>query len=67
MLSGMAEPATITCPYCGQKFEIAVDAAGGPDQLFTSDCEVCCRPISFHVTISREQAVAVSAQAESDT
>jgi hypothetical protein len=34
---------TIQCPFCGQAFEIAVDTSI-PEQRFTTDCEVCCRP-----------------------
>jgi len=35
---------TIQCPYCGQSFEVVVDTSGG-FQRFTTDCEVCCRPM----------------------
>jgi hypothetical protein len=34
---------TISCPFCGQKFELVVDTST-PHQQFTTDCEVCCRP-----------------------
>jgi len=37
----MAE--TISCPYCGQKFDLMVDTSQ-PHQQMTTDCEVCCRP-----------------------
>jgi hypothetical protein len=43
----MEEFATVQCPYCGQSFDVAVDTSI-PDQRFTTDCEVCCRP--FEVT-----------------
>ena len=35
---------TIQCPFCGQRFEIVVDTSMGANR-FTTDCEVCCRPI----------------------
>ena len=35
---------TIQCPFCGQRFEIVVDTSMGTNR-FTTDCEVCCRPI----------------------
>ena len=35
---------TIQCPFCGQRFEIVVDTSMGTDR-FTTDCEVCCRPM----------------------
>jgi len=33
----------ISCPYCGQAFELVIDTSV-PSQTFTTDCEVCCRP-----------------------
>jgi hypothetical protein len=33
----------IFCPYCGRRFELAVDTSVA-SQRFTTDCEVCCRP-----------------------
>lgn len=44
----MDEWITIECPYCGQKFEIPVDASE-PHQQFVTDCDVCCRPLDLHV------------------
>jgi len=35
---------TIICPFCGQRFEIMVDTSMGTNR-FTTDCEVCCRPM----------------------
>jgi len=39
---------TIACPYCGQHFELVIDTAT-PHQRFTTDCEVCCRPLEVTV------------------
>jgi hypothetical protein len=39
----MERSATIHCPFCGQRFELVVDTSVG-SQVFTTDCEVCCRP-----------------------
>ena len=36
----------IQCPYCGQSFEITVDTSAGSHR-FTTDCEVCCRPMEI--------------------
>ena len=33
----------IQCPFCGQRFEWLIDTSVG-SQVFTMDCEVCCRP-----------------------
>ena len=42
----------ITCPYCGEQIEILLDPAD-LNQQYIEDCQVCCRPIEFHL---REQA-----------
>jgi len=34
---------TVSCPFCGQAFELNIDTSIA-DQRFTTDCEVCCRP-----------------------
>ena len=36
----------IFCPYCGRRFELAVDTSVA-SQRFTTDCEVCCRPFEL--------------------
>jgi len=41
--------AVITCPYCGESIEIALDAGGGARQDYVEDCEVCCQP--WHVSV----------------
>jgi hypothetical protein len=33
----------ISCPFCGQSFEISIDTSV-PEQQFVTDCEICCRP-----------------------
>jgi transcription elongation factor Elf1 len=35
--------ASIQCPFCGQEFQLSIDTSI-PEQRFTTDCEVCCRP-----------------------
>ena len=40
----MEVSATIQCPFCGQSFAVMVDTSAG-FQRFTTDCEVCCRPL----------------------
>jgi len=43
------DTATVTCPYCGEKVEIALDAGGDESQEYVEDCEVCCRPWTVKV------------------
>jgi Cysteine-rich CPXCG len=44
----MVVPISVSCPYCGESFETAVDISGG-DQEYIEDCQVCCQPIIFRV------------------
>ena len=39
----MQDTATLSCPFCGQENELALDTSIAT-QRFTTDCEVCCRP-----------------------
>ena len=41
---------TITCPFCGQSFDVALDDTEG-EQNVTTDCEVCCRPIEVRAVV----------------
>jgi hypothetical protein len=39
---------TIQCPFCGQSFDLVIDTSIAR-QRFTTDCEVCCRPVEVWV------------------
>lgn len=39
----------VTCPYCGEPAEVAVDEDGGSRQSFVQDCPVCCQPWQVEV------------------
>ena len=43
----MEEFTDLQCPFCGETFEVVVDTSVA-SQWFTTDCEVCCRPIEVH-------------------
>lgn len=47
----LAGAAWVSCPYCGESVELLVDPAGGSDQAYVEDCEVCCRPWSVRVSV----------------
>jgi len=57
----MEESASIICPFCGQRFEITIDTSI-PEQRFTTDCEVCCRP--FEVRAQCEPGEILSLETE---
>lgn len=44
----MLDSVSITCPFCGERFDALVDASAG-DSDYVEDCPVCCRPISMHL------------------
>ena len=55
----------VQCPYCGELFEILVDSSVARQQ-YIEDCEVCCRPINFDVSVDEENEVMVSATHENE-
>ena len=58
--------AAVTCPYCGEWMEIAVDPGSGPRQEYVEDCQVCCRPWQVTLTYDEDGAAHVDAQAADD-
>jgi hypothetical protein len=56
--------ATYRCAYCGEENETLVDPTGGPEQAYTEDCEVCCRPNALRIHISPEGRVDLSVEFE---
>ncbi len=52
---------TVQCPYCWEKFILLVDASI-PDQEYVEDCEICCRPIDFSVSVSEHGETSIEAR-----
>ena len=44
------------CPYCWQNQLKMIDPSI-ENQNFIEDCEVCCNPIDFHITIENNEVV----------
>ena len=63
-MSSWDEGADVLCPWCCQRFWLAVDRGGGRSQRFVSDCEVCCRPISLSASYDETGRLELSATAE---
>ncbi len=55
----------ITCPYCGEKFEVLIDMQD-MGQQYIEDCQVCCRPITFSITEDAQGQLNVSVHDEND-
>lgn len=39
----------ISCPFCGEKITLLIDASSG-SQNYIEDCHVCCRPVQVNVS-----------------
>ena len=63
----MNELQTVTqyCPYCGEPIELVIDCST-PSQNYIEDCQVCCRPINFYVSVSAEGDVDVIVSNENE-
>ncbi|MGH8141424.1 MAG: CPXCG motif-containing cysteine-rich protein [Steroidobacteraceae bacterium] len=46
--------ACVCCPYCGESFETRLDLSAG-STAYIEDCQVCCRPIEFCLTVGAGQ------------
>lgn len=44
------------CPYCMEYVTTLVDPSI-PQQSYIEDCQVCCNPISFDITIDEGEIV----------
>ncbi|MDP4220926.1 MAG: CPXCG motif-containing cysteine-rich protein [Bacteroidota bacterium] len=56
---------TFRCAVCGEPNETFVDESAGPDQEYTEDCQVCCRPNVLRIHINEDtKEVIVSAEFE---
>nr|WP_154647060.1 CPXCG motif-containing cysteine-rich protein [Methylophaga thiooxydans] len=53
------------CPYCGESFTVIIDCSHA-DQDYIEDCEVCCRPIEFHLRITDNNNYQLSVNSENE-
>jgi len=58
----MEEFTDIQCPFCGQDCEVVIDTSIRK-QRFTTDCEVCCRPIEVVAECAGGEIVSVEVMA----
>lgn len=58
----MEQSERIQCPYCGQSMELVVDT-GVPEQRFTTDCEICCRPFEVFAECEPGEILSLDVQA----
>jgi hypothetical protein len=55
----------VQCPYCWERFSILVDGSVEA-QSYVEDCEICCRPIDFDVSIDENDQVSVQARLQDE-
>jgi hypothetical protein len=53
----------VTCPYCGEENEVALDPGSGESQDYVEDCQVCCQPWRVSVEYSSDGTAVVMATA----
>ncbi len=56
---------SIYCPYCGESIDILIDSSVD-EQDYIEDCQVCCRPINFSVSVSPDGEVRLRATSDSE-
>ncbi len=59
----MAESLTLTCPCCGETFQLAFDPGEGTAE-FVVDCEICCRPMTVRVRVDDGEVAALEVFAD---
>lgn len=60
----MIQVETITCPYCWQPIEVALDLSVDAQRQI-EDCSVCCRPIVIDYRAEDGELAALEVEAES--
>lgn len=55
----------IHCPYCGEFQSILIDGSVA-QQTYIEDCQVCCRPINFDVTIDNSGSPLIAVSHENE-
>ncbi|WP_292440891.1 CPXCG motif-containing cysteine-rich protein [Methylophaga sp.] len=53
------------CPYCGEHFTVLIDCSVS-EQQYIEDCEVCCRPIEFHLLVTSDNDYELSVYSENE-
>lgn len=49
----LLQAAVVHCPYCGESLDVTLDCSVDVQQ-YIEDCQVCCRPIEFHVSVDED-------------
>jgi len=63
-MNGLVEQ-SIMCPYCGESITVMIDASVS-NQSYIEDCQVCCCPINFDVSVSGQDDISVSVRSDNE-
>ena len=55
----------IFCPYCSERISVLIEVSTETDE-YIEDCQVCCRPIVFHIEVDEMGEQSLSVRAEND-
>ena len=56
----------VSCPYCAEAISVLVDSQEAGDE-YIEDCQVCCRPIIFSVSVDAMGNLSVSVRDENES
>ncbi|MEW5248031.1 CPXCG motif-containing cysteine-rich protein [Microbulbifer discodermiae] len=63
---GSLEETTIYCPYCGESITVLINGEE-VGQEYIEDCQVCCKPIIFNISMGMNGDLSVSVREENET
>ena len=61
----MLDIVEIMCPYCGEFQQTDVDISGG-SQDYWQDCQICCCPILFEVSVDANHQCQVNVRRDDE-
>lgn len=55
----------IGCPYCGETISVLIDPSD-TDNSYIEDCQVCCRPINFNISLDYDNDLVIHVTSDDD-
>ena len=56
---------SVECPYCGEHIDVLIDPSDH-QQDYLEDCQVCCRPIEFHIVFGPDGDISVGVASDNE-
>ena len=57
---------SVSCPYCAETIEVIIEVID-ESQQYIEDCQVCCRPIVFNISVEFDGSTSVTLHTENDS